>query len=69
MVSKSRKVFAPDLDVRDQFSIALIHSGQYKHEILEMVERDPPSRIRKSHNAHHLERRRKRIIKAESDQH
>ena len=32
MVSKSRKVFAPDLDIRDQFSIALIHSGQYKHE-------------------------------------
>jgi hypothetical protein len=32
MVSKSRKVFAPDLDIRDQFSIALIHSGQHKPE-------------------------------------
>jgi hypothetical protein len=49
MVSKSRKVFAPDLDIRDQFPIALIDSVftvvSINLKILEMVERDPPSRI------------------------
>jgi hypothetical protein len=32
MVSKSRKVFAPDLHIRDQFSISLIDSSEHKPE-------------------------------------